>query len=78
MVENSTPELPKPKPPAEPKEVIRDLIRPEDLEESAESDGPRDPTTQDRGDLFLTPTSESETETVRKPIVIEPPTDSPS
>ena len=76
MVE-STPEPSKPKPPAE-KEVIRDLIRPEDLEESAESDRPRDPTTQDRGDLFLTPTSESETETVRKPIVIEPPTDSSS
>ena len=77
MVENSTPEPSNPKPPAE-KEVIRDLIRPEDLEESDESDGPRDPTTQDRGDLFLTPTSESETETVRKPIVVEPQTDSSS
>lgn len=70
MVE-STPEPSKPKPPAE-KEVIRDLIRPEDLEESAESDRSRDPTTQDRGNLFLTPTSESKTETVRKPIIVEP------
>lgn len=78
MVENSTPEPPKPKSSAETKEVIRDLIKPEDLDESDESDLPRDPTTQDRGDLFLTPTSERETETVRKPIVVEPQIDSSS
>lgn len=54
MKENPTPDRSKPKLPAETDEVIRDLIQPEDLEEQDESDGPRDPTTQDR-DLLLEP-----------------------
>ncbi|MBD1847372.1 hypothetical protein H6F89_28990 [Cyanobacteria bacterium FACHB-63] len=71
--ETSAPEQPPKKPPADPNEIIRDLVRPEDLEGQNESDGPRDPTTQDRGNLSLEATAPAtDTRTVRKLIFIEP------
>jgi hypothetical protein len=69
--ETSTPKSSK----TEPDEVIRDLVQPQAPDELDQSDGPRDPTTQDRGDLVVPTIEPTETETGRKPIVIDPQAD---
>lgn len=69
--ETSTPKSSK----TEPDEVIRDLVQPQAPDELDQSDGPRDPTTQDRGDLVVPTIAPTEAQTVRKPIIVEPQAD---